>query len=713
MTIHHVSPRPLEVCCMQHKRLGWAILLAGLACLIWAETTTAQMQILTPDGTTLHLAGTISNADTTGLGLAKYGLGTLVLSGNNTYGGNTLLYEGSLQIAGNSALGNHTLDIFQGTSLSYAAGATLYNPMQLRPHPDPTSTPPSDSLHWLVASGAATQAGTANGSVPVIKQGAGTLYLMGFGFNTALTTVAQGTLAVGNFMAGPVQVNAGARLAGPGTIQHITVQPGGTLAPGMTPGDIDTLMVIGDLNLHSGAVLEADVDARGRADLVQVLGIARLNGQVRAMAGAGPWQPHTDYTLLHAAGGLDDTRFTSVSSNMSFLTPSLSYDAEHVYLRLDRNDTPLDEVADTPTEKEVADAIDTEDNPDVYDKVIVMDKDQAKEAYRQLSGSWHASVLSGIVEDSRFVRQAALFNTPRGLVDHGPSGRRFWGQAFHSDGHRQDDKGAPADKRKLNGLVLGVSHPISDSLHANAYIGMQDSRMRRDRAMATARVSTLHAGAALGGNWAGAAWAVGAAHSWHRIQSHRNLAVAGLRDALSSGYRGRTMQGFAELVAPVRWMASTLQSLSAEPQRLLAEPTLAPFARVAWVHSQLGEHTEDGGSAALAVRAARSSVVFSKVGLQASHPVHIPGGEATIKAELAWRHAGGSTDTVSRQAFRDGITRREFTSYGHPVARQAWSLQLGLDATWHKHRRLIVGYAGQYATGRQDHGARLNLKWGF
>src|SRR5690554_120335 len=122
MTIHHVSPRPLEVCCMQHKRLGWAILLAGLACLIWAETTTAQMQILTPDGTTLHLAGTISNADTTGLGLAKYGLGTLVLSGNNTYGGNTLLYEGTLQVAGNSALGNHTLDIFQGTSLSYAAG---------------------------------------------------------------------------------------------------------------------------------------------------------------------------------------------------------------------------------------------------------------------------------------------------------------------------------------------------------------------------------------------------------------------------------------------------------------------------------------------------------------------------------------------------------------------------------------------------------------
>src|SRR5690606_41029916 len=123
-----------------------------------------------------------------------------------------------------------------------------------------------------------------------------------------------------------------------------------------------------------------------------------------------------------------------------------------VTLTLVRNDDPLDEVGETPTEEEVAEVIEKEQPPEpekpqppvvdeepvvppapeepvaetpsepepevalvepepeaepepepeptVYEEIIVMDKPQAREAFNQLSGSWAASVQSQLMEDS-------------------------------------------------------------------------------------------------------------------------------------------------------------------------------------------------------------------------------------------------------------------------------------------------------------------------
>lgn len=673
-----------------------------------------QAQLFTAEGTSLHLAGAITNTAGSNQGLSKYGPGTLVLSGNNAYRGNTILHEGTLEVSGSSALGiaNRTLDIFQGTTLRYAPDTTLYHSVALHRPTDPLAAPASDDIRWIVNEGAATQAGYVNGNLPVTKLGAGTLYLHGFGMNTALTTVAEGALATSSFMAGPVQVNAGARLGGTGAINRITVLPGGTLAPGMAPGEIGTLSISGNLELQADAVLEADVNAQGQGDLVQVVGIAKLGGQVRAQAVAGNWQPSTDYTLLRAEGGLAGTRFSSAHSNLPFLTPSLSYDDRHVYLRLDRNETPLEEVAETPTEEEVAETIDSGGNPDLHDKIVVMDAGQAKESFQQLSGSWQGSVLSSIAEDSRFVRQAALLNVPRRTPAQGPPAPRFWSHVFHSSADRGQYDGTPADERNLEGLALGLAKPINPSTYVSAFLGSQHSRLWR-RATANARVRSLHAGASLGGSWKGAMWALGAIHSWHRIHSHRHIAIAGLRDALSGNYGGRTLQAFAEVVAPVRWLHAALKSVKPLPEPRQDAFAMAPFARLAVVRNRLDGHIEQGGSAALNVSPASITTLFSIVGLQARHRLETTMGSAEIHAELAWHHAGGDTTAMTRQAFSQGAGQRHFVSYGQPIARHAWSMQMGLDAPLGKHKRLRLDYAGQYGKGRQDHGARLNVAWRF
>src|SRR5690606_33444941 len=124
---------------------------------------------------------------------------------------------------------------------------------------------------------------------------------------------------------------------------------------------------------------------------------ARLDGQVQALPsdGAG-WQPRTRYTLLRAEQGLAGSAFAGASSQLDFLTPTLSYDDHHVYLSLERNETPLEVAADTPDEADVADIIDHGGPPALQDALVIMDKNEAGRALGQLSGNWHASLLSGL-----------------------------------------------------------------------------------------------------------------------------------------------------------------------------------------------------------------------------------------------------------------------------------------------------------------------------
>src|SRR3546814_12393850 len=118
------------------------------------------------------------------------------------------------------------------------------------------------------------------------------------------------------------------------------------------------MIVIRQLQLQPGATLEVNVRADGQSDKVQVLGTAQLAGQVLALAQDGGWQPHTRYTILQADQGLGETQFdraavSTDASGLAFLEPELSYDEHRVYLDLVRNETPLEEAGETPTEAEV------------------------------------------------------------------------------------------------------------------------------------------------------------------------------------------------------------------------------------------------------------------------------------------------------------------------------------------------------------------------
>ena len=73
---------------------------------------------------------------------------------------------------------------------------------------------------------------------------------------------------------------------------------------------------------------------QGQSDRVNVAGTATINGgTVQVVAAPGNYGTSTTYTILNATGGVSGA-YSGVSSNFAFLTPSLSYDANNVFLTL-------------------------------------------------------------------------------------------------------------------------------------------------------------------------------------------------------------------------------------------------------------------------------------------------------------------------------------------------------------------------------------------
>jgi len=649
------------------------------------------------DGARANFAGTIANAPGSLHGLVKLGAGLLALSGHNTYTGPSYLMQGGLEARSDWAWGDGALHAVAGTRLDYAPGVVMQGSLRLLEgirledvapagSYGPVAPPAfADSVRWHVASGVAVQEGTLDGTVPFVKLGAGRLDIRGDSLSyKGAVRVHEGALAANDFLGGPVRVGNAARLEGAGAVAALHVEAGGTVAPGNRGAQaLGRLVVTGDARFEPGARFEVDVAPDGAGDSLFVAGKAVLAGDVVALAKDGIWKPSVSYTVLTAAQGLEGSRFDSVavSGDFAFLTPELSYAGDAVTLTLARNGVPLDEAAETPDDKAVAEVVE-QAPPPLHDRVLGLSLPAAREAFRQLAGSWAASVASGMLEDSRFVREAILDHA------HGGAG---WGRVLYSDGRRAGHGSVWGDARTVQGLLAGGTQAVGD-LWLGGALGVQQAKAQRRDAWAEARTDGLHLGASLAGVLGAAGqlrWTVGAAHTWHHVRSARRVAVGGWQEGLSSRYPGRLTQGFAELSRPVA--------------------RVAPYVRLAYVRADLGAHQEHGGDAALSLRSARHAVWFTTLGLRARHDFSTRNGMAHAQAQFAWRHAAGAVQAVSRQSFLSMPQAAAFESQGLPTARNAFALDLALAGSLSKRVSLSMAYGGLYARGLQDHGIRLNL----
>ena len=712
------------------------------------------------DGASGTLSGHIGNAPGSIDGLIKLGGGTLTLAGDNSYRGVTRVLQGGLVVGSSGAMGPG-VQANTGTTLTYVPGVTVasnvqFDAIDMTTQPVPPGYRVNDptrgaAVSWHVDSGQAIHDGIVSGGAAFEKTGGGRLVLAkdALGY-TGAAVVRAGTLAVNDWFGGSVQVAGGARLEGTGSIASVWVRDGATLAPGASIG---VLRVPGNVRFDEGSTLSIEVEADGRLDVLAVGGQALLAGNVQALAGAGDWKPSTSYRFLTADGGFDDTRFDGVTSNLAFLTPLLAYDATSVSLTLARNDVALGDPAVTDDEDAVADIIDAppdgvpgvKDLPEVYDAIVVLDRDGARSAYRQLAGAWPATVRAGALDDSRFVREAVLGSRAWGCdavaskaaaggVLMGCRATKVWSSAYGAQGSGRAAGSVGNFQRSLRGFTVGVRHLVNHLTEVGVFAGADTRHMRQTAAPdgtlvlapsggsdlpavpnggasadsvsnavvsgggADTRIHSLHLGADVGAVRGPVQIDAGLSMAWHTFKTSRSLEIGRWRDALRSVSNSRSMQVFGRL--------ALLAGLS-------PFTGLTPFIEVALVHSTTSAHTEQGGAGALNYARAHDWAAFSVLGLTGSHAFKTVGGLGKLQAELAWRYAHADRRFESRQSFRDSSRGTMFTSHGHGIAAHALKAAFTVSTPVGKHSVLQAGYSGLLSPGRRDHGFNFKLRHYF
>ena len=298
-------------------------------------------------GATLTVSGVIdSGAANTGLVIRTTDLtGVVILSGANTYLGDTQVLIGKLQLAGD----DNRLPV--GTKLVFSSGGgnpeaefDLNGRNQQVAGISLTGTAANNSvnnssatLSTLTVNTAAgtpsTFGGILKGNLALTKTGDDSLTLSGANTYAGATSVTDGTLLVNGIHSGGglITVSAGATLGGTGTMGNVKIEDG-ILAPGGATGAMTTenleLTGASEQKFELGAVWDGMTPAPPDGDFVSVLGNLTLAGKLTAAPiGTFPVTPGLGdkWLLLGYTGTRTGTVATLDTSSLAAPASGLSY----------------------------------------------------------------------------------------------------------------------------------------------------------------------------------------------------------------------------------------------------------------------------------------------------------------------------------------------------------------------------------------------------
>lgn len=688
-------------------------------------------QILLNDNTLTLSSAANASADNYA---AISGTGNVVIDGSgnqtfyaaSTYTGSTTINSGRLAVSNLSALGNNSaVSVHSGGELWLLADLTTGSLAG-----DGSVSLSSALGNHVLTSGAdnssTTFSGVLSGTGSLTKSGTGTFNLAGINTYTGNTVIDNGLLNVNGLIASATTINTQGTLGGSGTVGSISLN-GGTLAPG---NSIGTLNVSGDLDFTGGGVYQVEVDAAGNTDLINVTGSANLtNGSVMVLPEAGNYLINTNYTILTAAGGLNGTSFNDISSNLAFLTPTLSYDANAVLLNLQRNDSDYASVADSPNQDSVGSALDEllDNDPgaveDLLNELNTLTGNGAKRAYDSLSGVQHSysnlivlqagNQFKGLLLDRLQGNTPMLANNdPLTLADSGSghrtdaslntsqaqTGQGLWLRGTGSYGDIAGDRNASGAHYNAAGTAVGLDTLIADQHRLGAAFGY--SRSNADVANGSLQLDSYQL--ALYGQWQlpdelhiSGVMGLG----YHDIESSRQIVVGNLSSKAEADYHAWTGH------------------LAVEAGRTFAltdNTRVTPLAGLEYAHVNRSDFVEkDNAGLGLQGERDRQDSLRSVLGTRLAHASTTDSGlriEPTVA--LAWVHefldqpaalnAGMAVDPSA-----------SFTVQGPTLDRDHARVGLALSMHLNESASIDLGYRGEFAGSDEHHGvaATFRMAW--
>lgn len=609
-----------------------------------------------------------------GGGLTKIGAGTLTLSGANTYTGRTIVETGVLQAGAEGSFSPDSAFVVRsGALLDLAAfdqaigslagdGAVDLATARLTVGGDDSDT---------VFSGA------IGGTGGLTKVGDGIFELAGVNGYSGATIVSAGELAVTGSIAGSaVEVAAGARLSGRGTVGSVDMS--GTLARTTDGG---TMTVAGDLVFRGGSTFEVAATQAGTGGpLVDVDGTATLTGAALVLspgsAFIGPIG--SSYRLITADAVVGTFDFPAYE--LIFLDVGLAYATDGVDLTIERNAVAFDAVAETANQASAARGLESVGGGNLYQAVAWSQTEaDARDAFDAISGEVHASVANRVVLQAVATRDRLLSAAPASPYDQYS---RLWIMPYGLLGDTDSNGNAAGYGWREAGFLAGSDREVAGGWRAGLAVGYAEGKMDVDARSSTARLRSLTAGAYGTGDAAGFRLAFGGLYGWHRIETERDVVVGAFSDATEADYSAHSGQIFVE---------------AAYPFAIGSGASIEPYGNAAYLAMRTDGWAEDGGDAALSGQSRSINGLLTTLGLRARASLPGTSGGTELAATLGWRHAalngnGGGMHFAGGEAFYIG---------GLPLDRDM--LVAGLSARMSYAGVLFdIGYAAQIGRLTRD-----------
>uniref|UniRef100_UPI00286EA1AE autotransporter domain-containing protein n=1 Tax=Sandarakinorhabdus sp. TaxID=1916663 RepID=UPI00286EA1AE len=635
-------------------------------------------------------------------GLIKTGTGTLVLNGVNTYANGTELTSGAITATNNASLGLGTLTMSDATTLNAGVtGLTLANNIV---------TLGAATVNSGASPAALTLAGVVSGAGSLNKVGTGTLNMTGASTFTGGATVTAGTMNVTGSLVSSVNVLTGGTIAGTGTIGSLTVQSGGFVAPGATPGVVGTLNVNGTTNLLAGSTFTANVTVPA-ADRITSTGALTIAGNINVLPTPAGGFNTFNATYIVASGSSRTGTFATVTGLDQFgiaFAPVMVYDATTAAIRLAPQSLEL--LGNRfgglrPNPLEVARAFDRAVaagyNPQAFFPVYNSGSNLQR-TLDQMSGEQRSAERRVLLDSTRVVRETAFDRLNAGLsavggqsatTDNGDSQISVWMRGAGSWGQASSDAVGSTFQTEQRGVLTGIDW-TRDTFKVGAMFHYLNTEVRLgDLGQSTVESTggSIYAGYRAADN--GLAIGVGGSVAGARANGSRTITLPDFRQSLRANYNGTIYQLFGEVAYDLS---------SAENSRI------EPFARIAYTALKAGAFAETGGVAALTASKQDYDATVANAGVrgtfQASDKISLGG-------SVAWQGTWGDRSAATLV----GIPALGQLSNVQSVAMDKNSVLFQADAAIDvaSNVRFSLGYSGLIGKKNEDHGARATLTVGF
>jgi len=522
-----------------------------------------------------------------------------------------------------------------------------------------------------------------------------------------VTAVKGGRLAVNGSVTSDVTVGSGGNLGGSGLITG-DVFNSGTVAPG---NSIGTLNITGTFTQASGSTYQVEVNAAGQSDRINVTGAAVIQGgtTVQVLAEAGTYARQTTYTILNATGGVTGS-YATVTSNFAFLTPSLSYDSNNVFLTLLQSNNAFAAGARTGNQRAVGTVLDiasptaTGDFNTVINALAALDTVQGPAALNTISGQAYsgfgtANIAAGTMFMNALGQQIAGARSGGGTrvalaeacefacdvsEPKEPTRWSAWMSGLGGLGSVGGNNNAGTFSYNFGGAAVGADYRLDPRFlvgFATGYTsGQQWVGGFQGNGTASNYTAALYASFAQGGFYTD----VLAGYAYSDNQLQRSIQIPGLAARLASGrtaanqFLGQAEAGYKiGIYAP-------------------ASASLTPFARFQTLAAAQNGFSESGaGSLNLSVAQQNTTSVRTVLGADLAGNIPL-GGDRVLAAtlRLGWAHEYADTTRPMTAAFA-GAPGTPFTVYGAAPLQDSAVIGLGLNTRIADSTSLYARYDGE------------------